>query len=479
MADGAAPSLAIDTTPREPPIADLDAEREILGALSLDHDALYRIVDLEPEDFYQPAHGLVYRAMRDLITGPARGFDVATLVALLRERDAIHTAGGAQGVAELSDTVPTGAHIAEHARIVRGCARRRAVRDKTRQLAAKAARWDVSADDLEAEMLAAATSARGSIAREPPAEFVDMAVALCDQMMARHQSGEPSHVGLSTPWPRVNAELLGMGPGELIVIGAESSVGKTVAATDLARETARNGGSVDFYSLEMPRLELFSRVIAAEAGVDLKTIRMGVPRQEDFAAVAHATQATAGWRMRINYCPRVTVAKIRISCLQRKASHGLDLVVIDYLQLIQFATRAKESRTDEALLAETTRELKILAGELMVPVILLSQFNAPQGGGDGKRPGLRRLKGSGAIGQDANAALFLHREPGQPPGPTEVVELIVEKNRNGARGAVIPLTSEKAFVRFVDRGDEAPLLDAPPTNRYGAPPARAFDPGEF
>ena len=202
-------------------------------------------------------------------------------------------------------------------------------------------------------------------------------------------------------------------------------------------------------------------------------------RDQDFAAVAHATQATAGWRMRINYCPRVTVAKIRISCLQRKASHGLDLVVIDYLQLIQFATRAKESRTDEALLAETTRELKILAGELMVPVILLSQFNAPQGGGDGKRPGLRRLKGSGAIGQDANAALFLHREPGQPPGPTEVVELIVEKNRNGARGAVIPLTSEKAFVRFVDRGDEAPLLDAPPTNRYGAPPARAFDPGEF
>lgn len=479
MADGTAPATAItlDDAPREPVIADLDAEREILGALALDHDALYRIVDLEPADFYQPAHRIVFETMRDLITGPARGFDVTALVAALRERDAIHTAGGPQGVAALTDMIPTGTHIAEHARIVRDCARRRAVRDKARLLALKAARWDVTADDLEAELMAAATTTRGSITREAPAEFCDLALALCDSMGARADSGTAAHVGLPTPWPRVNAELLGLGAGELIILAADTSVGKTVAASDIARETARAGGSVLFFSLEMPRAELFNRVLAAEATIDLKTIRTSVPKQDEFNAIVHTAQVTGAWKFKILFTPRVTVAQIRIECLRRKAALGLDLVVIDYLQLITFAQRKGDSRNEASLLAEVTRELKILAGELMCPVVLLSQFNNGDGSDD-KRPTVKRLRGSGAIGQDANAVILLHREPKQPPGPTEIVDMIIEKNRNGARGASIPLVSEKAFVRFVDRPDEAPLLDAA-TSRYGTPPAKVFDPGEF
>ena len=480
MADGL---LTLDTTPREPVIADLDAERAILGALTLEHEAFYRIADLDPGDFYEPAHREVFAAMRDLITGPARGFDLETLAAALRVRSSFQLVGGMQGLAELSDTIPTGVYIGEHARVVRDCARRRAVRDKARALAAKAARWEVSADDLEAELMAAATSARGNVVAEPPAEFSDMTVALCDSLMARVDTGSAAHVGLPTPWPRVNAELLGLGPGELILIGAETSVGKTVAASDIARETARAGGSVLFLSLEMPRGELFARLVAAEAGVGLQVLRSSVPTQDQFDAIAAVSHATHAWKLRIDFCPRITVPQIRIACLRRKATHGLDLVVIDYLQLITFVERRGDSRNEASRLAEVTRELKILAGELMCPVVLLSQLNNgdSSSSSDDKRPTTKRLRGSGAIGQDANAVLMLHRPAGQPPGPTETVELIIEKNRNGARGVTVPLTSEKALVRFVDRPDELALdpADDAATSRYGMPPARAFDPGEF
>jgi replicative DNA helicase len=455
MADGAAlTQVALDDprSVRADAIADRDAERAILGALVMDPESLYRITDLDPEDFSEPAHAAIYAAARDLTTGPARGFDVETLAAALRSRGQLNAVGGAQYLGEITDAIPTGTYIESHAQIVRDCARRRAVRFKAWALAAKAAQWEVSADDLEAELMAAATSARGSASREPPAEFSDLSVALCDSIIARSESGEAAHVGSPTPWPRVNAELLGLGPGELIVIAADTSVGKTVAASDIARETARSGKSVIFFSLEMPRAELFNRVLAAEAGLGLATIRMAVPTQDELNTLVRVTEATNGWRFKILFTPRITVAQIRIECLRRKASHGLHLVVVDYLQLITFSQRKGDSRNEASLLAEVTRELKILAGELMVPVVLLSQFNNGEGGDD-KRPTVKRLRGSGAIGQDANAVMLLHRPPGQPKGPTEIVDLIVEKNRNGARGATISLTSEKAFLRFVDNGD--------------------------
>lgn len=431
------------------PPHDLEAEQCVLGGLLLDQDALARIVgQIEPEDFYRENHGQVYRAALRLAQR-SEPIDLVLLAAELEAMGLLERIGGRAQLAMLQEQTPTAANIEHYAQRVRA-------HSKRRQLAAACRRGEQLAHDAavsEEEALDKVSSDVHRIALNSPEQAVlvkDGLRAALDRLDRRMSSGA-ALAGVTTGLLDLNRMTDGMESGELWVVGARPSVGKTAFALNVALAAATEASvPVALFSLEMGQDQLIDRLLCCQARVDGQRYRKGLLSEKEQERVVQATGPLGDAKILIDDRPMLSEVQLGFAARRLQHQHGIGLVIVDYLQLMMPGQRSREGNRVQEV-TEVSRSLKALARELKVPVLALSQLSrgVEQRGSD-RRPGLADLRESGAIEQDADLVLALfrddyyNREKSEKPG---IAEVLVLKNRNGPTGTV-EVRFDRASGRF-------------------------------
>ena len=433
---------------RTPP-QDIAAEQSVLGGMMLSKDAIADVVEhLKGMDFYRPAHELVYEAVLDLY-GRGEPADAVTVAAELTKRGEIGRIGGAPYLHTLISMVPTAANAGYYARIVRERAvLRRLVEAGTRIVQLGYATDGGDVDDIvnsaQAEVYAV-TEQRTSEDYLPLADIIN---GTMEEIEAAGHRGE-GMVGVPTGFIELDKLTNGLHPGQMIVLAARPAIGKSTLGIDIARSASiKHGLASVVFSLEMSRNEITMRMLAAEGKVPLQNMRKGTMRDEDWQKLASTMGRMSQAPLFIDDSPNMSLMEIRAKCRRLKQRHDLKLVVIDYLQLMSSGKRV-ESRQQEV--SEFSRALKLLAKELEVPVIAISQLNRGAEQRTDKRPQMSDLRESGSIEQDADIVILLHREDAyerESPRAGEA-DLIVAKHRNGPTDTIV-VSFQGHYARFVD-----------------------------
>jgi replicative DNA helicase len=434
---------------------DHEAERAVLGAILLDGDALIKIADrLEPASFDLPRHRVVYEVIRDL-GEKNQGITLITLRSALEERGQLEQAGGAGFLSQLADAVPTAAHVEHHAEIVKQKAIARALIRTCERIATRGydAQESVSAllEDAEREVLSIAVHGAHagftSMREEMQSTF---------EYIERVQSGQI--VGVRTGFEDFDALTGGMNGGDLAILAARPSMGKTALALNIARNHAVDyNGCVAFFSLEMTKRELVLRLLLGEAKIDNSRFRAGMLGDTDWRKLTQAASVLENARILFDDSMAVTVGDLAAKARRLDRDQKLSLLVIDYIQLV--SGRGDGERREQQV-ADISRSLKLLAKDLDIPVIALSQLNRGPENRPDKRPQLSDLRESGAIEQDADIVMFVYRDEVYDHESPDAgkAEVIISKQRNGPTGTV-KLQFENKFGRFHSLSSRS---DAPP-----------------
>jgi replicative DNA helicase len=429
-----------------------EAEQAVLGAMLLDQDAALRAVELLDDTmFYREAHRRLFRTMLAL-TERRVVIDHVTLHDELERRGELEAAGGVDYLAELVDAVPTTANLEFHTKIVRDKAILRRLIETATSVIAEAYEGRSGAGDL----LDNAESRIFQISQERGDEgfmrIKEMLWPTMERIESLQRSGK-SITGVPSGFLDLDDKTSGFQRSELIIVAARPSMGKTALCLNLATHASVEANyGVAIFSLEMSKEALVQRMLCAEAMVDSQRVRQGRLRDEDFTRLARAAGVLQNCDLWIDDTPALNLLEMRSKARRLKIEHDIGLIIVDYLQLMRGPERA-ENRVQE--ISEISRSLKGLAKELDVPVVALSQLSraSEQRGGD-RRPILSDLRDSGAIEQDADVVIFIHR-PEMYEGPVDKdgnslegkAEIIVGKHRNGPTGTV-ELVFHKSFTRF-------------------------------
>lgn len=430
------------------PPQSIEAEESILSAILLDNSTLLDVLEiLAPEDFYRSAHQKIFAAITDLFT-KAEPVDLVTLTNVLRDNQQLEVIGGAAYLARLVDTVPSAVNVQHYARIVRD-------KSSLRRLIAKAN--DITQHCFQDggnldEVLNFAESAVFEISEDKhQAAFHPISKIIESNIDAlEERQGQRALVtGVPTGFTRLDHLTSGLQGSDLIILAARPSMGKTAMALNMARHAAVDANiPVAVFSLEMSKEQLSERMLCAEARVDSNRLRGGFINPEDWHHITEAASVLSEAPLYIDDSPDISATSIRTKSRRLKMDKGLGLIIIDYLQLMKGRT-ITERRDLE--ISEISRALKLLAKELNVPVIALSQLNRKLEERSDKRPQLSDLRESGALEQDADVVAFIYRdevynkEENNPNRGT--AEVIIAKQRNGPTG-VVPLTFLGAYTRF-------------------------------
>jgi replicative DNA helicase len=423
--------------PERVPPHNLEAEESVLGSMMLSAEAIASVVEiLDGDDFYRSANRGIYETIL-AIYGRGEPVDAITVVEELKRRQTLDQVGGALYVYDLVERVPTPASAAYYARIVSEHGLLRRLIDASSQIMAKAYAVPEdprkTADQAEALIYA--------VSRHKDQDLVVSARDLVDESMAalEHiQQRDSRFAGVPTGFQDLDELLSGLQKGNMIVVAARPGVGKSSFVTNLARNVAVDAGApVLMFSLEMSRFEIGMRLLCGEARVPWDKVRSGRVATEEWTRLAEAAEVLHEAPLFIVDSGSVNVVDIRAKARRlRSSKEGLGLIIVDYLQLMSGHGRV-ENRQQEV--AEISRSLKLLAKELEVPVISVSQLNRnPETRAD-KRPQLSDLRESGSIEQDSDIVMFIHREDSDDPQVKGKADIIVAKHRNGPT-ATIPLT---------------------------------------
>ncbi len=436
---------------RVPP-HDLDAERSVLSSLLLDPRAFHDVVlELRADDFYHPAHQTVYRALL-AVHEEGRPVDLITLSEQLNASKQLDQVGGTVFLAEIADFAATAANVTHHAKIVRDKSVKRRLAAVATEIVESAFEDAGSADELldfaESRVFdvskAQSRSSFQSLHAEMPGTF-DYVEAIMNR------GGELT--GIPTGFRDLDQITGGLQAGELIVIAARPSMGKTAFALNIARNAAvDHGKKVAVFSLEMTTRSLIIRLLSSEAAIDFSSLRKGFLPMTDYRRLQSAADKLTNAEIWIDDSGSLDILEIKAKSRRLHAEHGLDLVVLDYLQLAHAEGRRRERKDLEV--AEISKGLKALAKELDMPVIALSQLNRgpEQRDPDKRRPMMGDLRESGAIEQDADVIAFIYRDSvyNKDTEDPRLAEIIIEKQRNGPTGTV-KLDFEGRFARFSNR----------------------------
>lgn len=440
--DPRAPELAI-------PPHSVEAEQGLLGALLLANDALDDVADLVgPADLWSAAHAAILDEIRGLVAA-GRPADVLTVAEALQARGKLETAGGLAYLGALVQGVPSARNAAHYAAIVRDRALRRRMLALSAEIAKAAhARDGRSAADLLDEVVRRAGSIAEDVSTDDPVALADLAPQVVDEVERRGNSAEP--VGLSTGLADLDGLLVGLMPGDLVIVGGRPSMGKTTLAMQFAKHAAIDlKKPAIVFSLEMKPRQLAERLIANVGGVNAHAMRVGRLGSDDWSRVSGAIGKIAqGAPVLIDGAPRASVERVRAKAKRAARRGGVGIVVVDYLQLMDGA--GGDNRNEE--LSTITRGLKLLARELDAPVVVLSQLSRKCEDRPNKRPMLSDLRDSGAIEQDADVVIFVYRDEHYHPNDESVrgsAELIVAKSREGPTGTVYASFLGQ-FNRFAD-----------------------------
>jgi replicative DNA helicase len=429
------------------PPQDLAAEASVLGGMMLSAEAITDVMEvLAPGDYYRPAHEVIHRAILDLFSRgePA---DPITVTAELTRRGEIGQVGGPGYVHGLCSSVPTAANAEYYAEIVH----ERAVLRRLAEAGTRIAQMGYAAQGEVPEVVAAAQAALAAVEDSRAEEHVvRVADSLPDTLTMMEQMGRGGVQGVPTGLKDLDSLTGGLQPGQLVIVAARPSVGKSTLALDFCRSAAvERGIPTVYFSLEMGRHELTMRLLSAEAKVGLQRIRTGELDEEAWQRLAAATEKVTSAPLAIDDSTSQAALEIRAKARREQQRRGLGLVVVDYLQLMQNGGRRTENR--QAEVSEISRNMKLLAKELGVPVVALSQLNRGPEQRMDKRPLLSDLRESGSLEQDADAVILLHREDAyekESPRAGEA-DLIVAKHRNGPT-ATITVAFQGHYSRFVD-----------------------------
>jgi replicative DNA helicase len=432
---------------RTPP-HDVAAEQCVLGGMLLSKDAISDVIEvIRATDHYRPAHQLIHEAILDLY-GRGEPADAITVANELARRGEIARVGGAPYLHTLIASVPTAANAGYYARIVRERAIMRRLVEAGTRIVQFGYAGDADADDLvdraQAEVYAVTDNRMG----EDYHSLSEIMPGALDEIEAIS-----SHNGVLTGVPTGFADLdaltNGLHSGQMIVIAARPAIGKSTLALDFARAAAiRHQMATVLFSLEMGRNEITMRLLSAESRVPLANMRNGQLDDDDWARLARRMGEVADAPLFIDDSPNMSLMEIRAKCRRLKQRHDLKFVIIDYLQLMSSPKRV-ENRQQEV--SEMSRSLKLLAKELDVPVVALSQLNRSPEQRSDKKPLLSDLRESGSIEQDSDVVILLHREDfyERESARAGEADLIVAKHRNGPT-ATVTVAFQGHYSRFVD-----------------------------
>ena len=431
------------------PPQNIEAEQAVIGAIFLEPSSLILASEiLLPEDFYRSAHQKIFQAMLTL-SDEGKAIDVITVTEALSASNQLEDVGGVTYLSELAVSVPTAANIEYYASIVEEKSLlRRLIRTAT-----NIAQEDYTREDEVEELLDEAERSIMEVANRKNAgafqDIKDVLVRTYDNIELLHnRKGEVT--GIPSGFYELDHMTAGFQRNDLIIVAARPSVGKTAFALNIAQNVAtKTDENVAIFSLEMGAEQLVMRMLCAEGNIDAQNLRTGSLTDEDWRKLTMAMGSLSNAGIFIDDTPGIRISEIRSKCRRLKQEHGLSMVLIDYLQLIQGSGKTQENRQQEV--SEISRSLKGLARELEVPVIALSQLSRGVEQRQDKRPIMSDIRESGSIEQDADIVAFLYRDDyyEQDTENKNIIEIIIAKQRNGPVGTV-QLAFIKEYNKFVN-----------------------------
>ena len=433
---------------------DQQAEQSVLGGMLLSQDAVADVFEyIGAHDFYAPKHELIFSAIYSLY-GRGEPTDVITVTAELTRTGSLVRAGGADYLHSLTSVVPTAANAGFYAKIVQEKAVLRRLVEAGTSIASMGYTNEGEVEDLvnqaQAEIYAVGSSA---FSEDYVPLNVSLEAAVEEIELAQKRGGEMS--GIATGFYELDKLTHGLHGGQLIILAARPGVGKSTLALDFARHAAiKQKNPVLFFSLEMSRAEIALRLLSAEADVRLQNMRGGNVGQDEWKKLANVRGNLNDSPLFIDDSANLTLVEIRAKCRRLASSLGLKLIVIDYIQLLTSGKKV-ESRQQEV--SEFSRSLKLLAKELNVPVIAISQLNRNSEQTKDKKPEISHLRESGSLEQDADVVILLHREDmGVKDSPRAgEADIILAKQRSGPTDTVAVLF-QGAYSRFMNMSKKQP-----------------------
>ncbi len=445
--------MSIDRLPPQ----SIDAEQSVLGALLIDRDAVVEVAEfLRPEDFYRNHHGTIYASVLELYER-REPVDIVTVSETLERGGNLEAVGGSAFLTSLINLTPTAVNSVHYARIVERKAILRNLIAAAGRIAGigydESANVDESIDKAEQELFAVSQK-RVASGFAPLRTLLHSAYDRLDYL---HQhKGEIS--GIRTGFADLDAMTTGLQKSDLVILAARPSIGKTSLALNFAEHAAvREGKTVGVFSLEMSKEQLVLRLLSSVANIDSQRLRTGFLEEMDFTRLAPAMNALAEAPIYIDDTPNISTMELRTKARRLQAESGLDLIVVDYLQLMQSSINSRDANRVQEV-SEISRGLKGLARELQVPVIALSQLSRQAEMRESKEPRLSDLRESGSIEQDSDLVMFLWREKERTAEDNdsegEIINLKLAKHRNGPTGET-KLWFKKRQTRFVSYAEEA------------------------
>ncbi len=432
---------------------DIEAEKSVLGAMMLDKNAVIKVADLiTPEDFYQPANQKIYEAILDLFQ-KIEPIDILTVTTKLKDKNQLAEIGGSSYLSDLINSVPSSAHIAHYANIVR---QKKVLRDLletsaeiSEEIFNSPESTEILLDKIEQRIFSIDQKSK-TLSFSQIKEHLKEAYERIEKI---HQ-GKNELRGVPTGFDELDHYLSGLQKSDLIILGARPSMGKTALILDIARNASRQGNSVGVFSLEMSKEQIIDRFIAAEAQVALWRLRTGRLNDEiEFQMIQESLDRLSKMPIFIDDTPSPNVLQIRSMARRLQMEHSLSLIIIDYVQLI---TPMRHSENIVQQFTEISHGLKSLARELNTPVLAISQLSRAVDQREIKIPRLSDLRETGSWEQDADVVLFIYRKDRDKLNPTleeqNTAEIIISKHRNGPLGTVqLKFDPEKVSFKQLDK----------------------------
>ncbi len=463
------------------PPQNIDAEKSILGGLMLEQEAWDEVSELLIEDdFYKPAHKKIFAAIRELHRREMPS-DLVTVSNLLMEKGELESVGGAVYLAEMIDQTPSTANIGSYAKIVQEKSLLRKVIQAGQEFVEKAYNQDFEnmdsfLDGIEARVFQLAEN-KSSVGLVDASELVKVSLEKIESLY----SNQLAVTGVPSGFTELDELTAGFHPGELIILAARPSMGKTALSLNIAMHAAlKEKKKVAYFSVEMGKEQVMIRMLASTAKIRLSDLRIGKIDDQAWPRLINTAAAVSESGLFIDDTSGISPFDIRAKVRRMKAKHGLDMIMIDYLQLMSMKQKF-ENREREV--SEISKLLKSVAKELEVPVIALAQLNRGVEGRSDRRPMLSDLRESGSIEQDADVIMMIYREDyydRDNPEIKGIAEVIVAKQRNGPTDTVkLRWVPEYGLFDNLIRGPEAPMPDGPhppPVRRPSGKPMN-FAPG--
>ncbi|TLY46160.1 MAG: replicative DNA helicase [Nitrospirae bacterium] len=446
------------------PPQNLEAEKAVLGAILLDNQALYKALEvISSDEFYLPKHRRIFEAMITLLTEQNQVVDLVTLSDHLQHAGALEGVGGSAYLTDLAQAVATAASVTYHAKLIHETGINRILINVSTEIVTRGYEGTKRVDEL---LDYAERNIFGIAERRLKRSFSPMGAVVTDTVEHINKLYEQKEkiTGIPTGFSDLNEKTAGLQPSDLIVVAGRPSTGKTSLALGMALHAALHSSrpsKVAIFSLEMSKEQLCMRLLSAEGRVDMHRIRTGQLQREDWPNLTRAAGKLSESKIYIDDTPGITALEMRAKIRRQKAETGLDLVVVDYLQLMSGSDNSENRQQEISIIS---RSLKSVAKELNIPVIALSQLSRAVESRPDRRPVLADLRESGAIEQDADLVLMIYRRDlhAAEKGKTEdwkeerteekadrerVAEIIIAKHRNGPTG-VVNLTFLPEYAKF-------------------------------